>query len=215
MSAHDDSLSTRRSLLSRLRNLDDQESWRTFFDRYWQLLYNVARLSGLGEPEAEDVVQETVIAVAKAMPDFRYDPARGSFKQWLLRIAGRRIMDHLRRTYRQPPRADVELEALDESDTPADLVSDPVSEQVEAAWEAEWERRILAEAVSRVRHTVNPKHFQIFDYCVLKEWPASKVAALLGLNAAQVYLAKHRVSQDVKRAAGAIRDEWSKGAGAH
>ena len=39
----DDSLLTRRTLLSRLRNLDDQESWRTFFDLYWRLLYNVAR----------------------------------------------------------------------------------------------------------------------------------------------------------------------------
>ena len=83
--APDDSLKTRSSLLCRLRNLDDQESWRAFFDRYWELLYNVAKKSGLGEPEAQDVVQETVIAVAKAMPDFRYDPVRGSFKQWLQR----------------------------------------------------------------------------------------------------------------------------------
>src|SRR5258706_7598841 len=162
----DDSLSTRQTLLSKLRNLDDQESWRTFFDRYWELLYNVARRCGLGEPEAQDVVQETVIAVAKAMPDFRYDPARGSFKQWLLRIVGRRIVDHLRRTYRQPPRADVELDALDEADTPEALISDPAAQQVQAAWEEEWERRILAEAVTRVRGAANPKHFQIFDYCV-------------------------------------------------
>src|SRR6266699_3258662 len=128
----DDSLKTRSTLLSRLRNLDDQESWRVFFDRYWELLYNVAKQSGLGEPEAQDVVQETVISVAKAMPDFRYDPARGSFKQWLLRITGRRIMDHLRRTYRQPLRAEVELEALDEAETPAALISDPAAEQVAA-----------------------------------------------------------------------------------
>src|ERR1043166_9740519 len=148
----DDSLATRQTLLRRMRDLEDQESWRTFFDRYWELLYNVARRSGLGEPEAQDVVQETVIAVAKAMPDFRYDPARVSFKHWLLRITGRRIMDHLRRTYRQPPRADVELEALDEVDTPRGLFSDPAAAQVEAAWEEEWERRILAEAVARVRH---------------------------------------------------------------
>src|SRR6266851_5795665 len=54
----DGSLTTRQTQLSRLRNLEDQESWRTFFDRYWELLYNVARRSGLGEPEAQDVVQE-------------------------------------------------------------------------------------------------------------------------------------------------------------
>jgi len=69
-----DSLQTRRTLVSRLRNLDDQESWRVFFDRYWQLLYNVARQPGLSEEEARDIVQETVIGVARAMPEFRYNP---------------------------------------------------------------------------------------------------------------------------------------------
>src|SRR5438093_4920879 len=138
LSSHD-SLKTRRTLVSRLRNLDDQECWRVFFDRYWELLYNVARQAGLSEPEAQDIVQETIIAVAKAIPDFRYDPARGSFKQWLLRIAGRRIIDQLRRKYRQPPRAEVELDALDEAETLAALISDPAAQQVQAAWEVEWE----------------------------------------------------------------------------
>src|SRR5678816_2584737 len=95
-----DSLPTRQSLLSRLRDLDDQESWRVFFDRYWRLFYNVARRSGLDDASAQDIVQETVIAVAGKMPGFSYDPQRGAFKQWLLRITRRRIVDHLRKVYR-------------------------------------------------------------------------------------------------------------------
>ena len=69
----DDSLLTRRTLLSRLRNLDDQERWRTFFNLYWRLLYNVARKSGLDDPGAQEIVRDTVIAVARRMPEFRYD----------------------------------------------------------------------------------------------------------------------------------------------
>jgi RNA polymerase sigma factor (sigma-70 family) len=207
----DDSLRTRRTLLSRLRNLDDQESWRTFFDRYWELLYNVARQSGLADPEAQDVVQETVIAVVKAMPEFRYDPARGSFKQWLLRIVRRRIVDQLRRAYRQPPKAELSPEALDEAEAHASAISDPAAEQINAAWELEWERCVLAEAMVRVKRTANAKHFQIFDYCVLKEWPVTKVAATLGVSAAQVYLAKHRISQLIKQTARTVRAEWSAG----
>src|SRR5262245_57647812 len=81
-----DNLRTRSSLLGRMRNVDDDASWRAFFETYWRLIYNVARKSGLSDDAAQDVVQETVIAVARKMPDFRYDPAKGSFKQWLLRI---------------------------------------------------------------------------------------------------------------------------------
>jgi DNA-directed RNA polymerase specialized sigma24 family protein len=75
----EDSLPTRHSLLSRIRNLGDSRSWQTFFDTYWRLIYNVARKSGLSDDHAQDVLQETVIAVARKIPDFRYDPAKGSF----------------------------------------------------------------------------------------------------------------------------------------
>ena len=197
----DVSLRTRQSLLSRLRDLEDGESWQTFFDLYWRLLYKVVRRAGLDDADAQDVVQDAVMAIAREMPQFRYDPARGSFKHWLFRIVRRRVADHFRRLYRQPAQADVTLETLDLSST-ADL-SD--------AWDEEWERSILAAAIAHVRAHANPKHFQVFDYCVLKEWPVARVAATLGMNAAQVYLARHRVSQAVKRAARRIEAERLQG----
>lgn len=209
--ATDDSLQTRQSLLSRLRDLDDHESWRTFFDLYWKLLYNVARRAGLDDAVAQDVVQETVIGVAREMPEFRYDPSRGSFKQWLLRITRRRIIDHLRRIYRQPLRVEVAPDSLDEDETQAATIADTCDGHIDSAWDEEWERSIFEEAVARVRQAANPKHFQVFDYCVLKEWPVSKAAATLGLNAAQVYVAKHRVAQAVKRAARQIKQQRSNG----
>ena len=211
MSTAEDSLLTQKSLLSRLRNLDDQASWRTFFDRYWRLLYNVARKSGLDDSGAQDLVQDTVIAVARKMPEFRYDPARGTFRQWLLRITRRRIIDHLRRVYRQPPQTELSPESLDENEEHADAVTDESASAIEATWNEEWEKSTFEAALTSVRATVNPRHFQVFDYCVLKEWPASKVAATLGLNAAQVYLAKHRVAQAMKRAVRRINDERSQG----
>ena len=206
-------LKTRRSLLSRLRDLDDHESWRAFFDRYWRMLYKVARRAGLSEADAEDVVQETVVAVARQMPRFRYDPARGSFKGWLFRIVGRRVSDHLRRLYRQPRRDEPALEAEDgESGAGTGLaVADEPAGGIDAAWEQEWEQAVFEAAVARVRERTNPKHFQVFDCSVRLGWPAAKVAATLGLSTAQVYLARHRVSHAVKQAARTINDERSLG----
>jgi RNA polymerase sigma-70 factor (ECF subfamily) len=154
-------------------------------------------------------VQETVIAVARKMPGFRYDPERGSFKQWLLRITHRRIADHLRRLYREPVRADIDPALLEENESCGETLSDPASAQIERAWDEEWEKIMLDAAVARVRGEVNPRHFQVFDYCVLQGWSASKVAATLDLNAAQVYLAKHRVAQAVKRAVRQLRQDGS------
>ncbi len=201
----DTDLQTRRSLLSRLRNLDDRESWREFFDLYWRMLYRVARRTGLSESDAQDVVQETVVAVARKMPEFRYDRAKGTFKSWLFLIVRRRVADHLRKVYRQPLRAELAFDPVAEDDGAAVAVEE--SGELGTAWDQEWEQSVLEAAISSVRARVNPKHFQVFDYCVRQGWPAPKVAATLSLNVAQVYLIRHRISKAVKQAARTINGQ--------
>ena len=44
-----DLIPTRRSLLSRLCDLGDQESWSDFFQSYWRLIYEVALKAGLSD----------------------------------------------------------------------------------------------------------------------------------------------------------------------
>ncbi|MCW5551622.1 MAG: hypothetical protein KIS67_05575 [Verrucomicrobiae bacterium] len=47
--ARSELLPTRRSLLDRLRNWEDQASWRDFFNTYWKFIYGVAIKSGLSD----------------------------------------------------------------------------------------------------------------------------------------------------------------------
>src|SRR5882757_1144394 len=91
---------TRGSLLIRIRDADDGESWQQFFDTYWKLIYGVAIKAGLRDVEAQDVVQETVMTVAKNIKEFEIGPERGSFKAWLLTNTRWRIVDQYRK--RQP-----------------------------------------------------------------------------------------------------------------
>src|SRR5579863_1553334 len=100
MNAISELIPTRQSLLSRLKDWNDQESWRDFFETYWKLIYNAAIKAGLSDTEAQDVVQETVISVLKNMPNFDYDPQKGSFKGWLLRLANWRVVDQFRKRQR-------------------------------------------------------------------------------------------------------------------
>jgi RNA polymerase sigma-70 factor (ECF subfamily) len=188
---------TRRSLLTRLKKWDDQASWQVFFDTYWKLIYGVALRAGLSESDAQDVVQDTVVSVARQMPQFKYDPALGSFKTWLLLIVRRRITDHLRKQYRrvktlEPRRVDTSRTGLLERipDSKVDL---------EAVWEDEWKQRLFEAALHRVKSQIEPKHFQIFDCYVLKEWPVKDVATTFGVSSAQVYLIKHRVGNLLAR----------------
>src|SRR2546426_3139581 len=97
MNDDDEIIPTRQSLLSRLKDWSDQESWKVFFDTYWKLIYASAIRAGLTEAEAQDVVQETVIGVCRNIPKLEYNPAKGSFKKWLMRQTQWRVMDQLRK----------------------------------------------------------------------------------------------------------------------
>ena len=54
---------------------------------------------------------------------------------------------------------------------------------------------------------VSPRQFQIFSCYVLKGWSPERVKKELGVNAAQVYLAKHRVGRILKREAAKLAEE--------
>jgi hypothetical protein len=73
------------------------QDWKDFFDTYWKLIYETALKAGLTDDEAQDVVQEVIIEVARQTPKLNYDPAKGSFKAWLLHLTRWRIADKLRK----------------------------------------------------------------------------------------------------------------------
>ena len=191
-------LPTRHSLLTRLKRWDDQEAWREFFDTYWKLIFSVALKAGFPKAEAEDIVQETVLVVAKKMRRFHYDPALGSFKGWLLLNVRSRIADHLRRC-----RCRIQMVPPSREDTAdtrlIERVPDASALDLEALWEQEWRQHLFEAALERVKQKVAVKQFQIFDFCVLQQAPPAKVTALLGIGLGQVYLAKHRVARLIQK----------------
>jgi RNA polymerase sigma factor (sigma-70 family) len=184
---------TRVTLLNRLKDWSDQASWQEFFDRYWKLIYGVARKAGLTEAEAQDVVQETLFSVAKHIPTFKYDPALGSFKGWLLNLTRWRIIDQIRK---RTPAAGHRVESGDTSHTATiDKVADPNSPDLDAIWEIDWQKNLLDAAMTRVKRRLDPQKLQVFDFYVNKEWPPEKVAGTFNISINQVYLAKNRVTE--------------------
>src|SRR5438128_789076 len=99
-SEHHSSIQTRSSLLNRLRTGDDAASWQEFYRIYGKLVRDFAIQAGLTDTEADEVVQETAIAMARHLPDFRYDPKVCRFKTWLLNQSSWRIKDQLKKRQR-------------------------------------------------------------------------------------------------------------------
>jgi RNA polymerase sigma-70 factor (ECF subfamily) len=198
------SLETRPSLLGRLQTADDADSWKEFYRLYGGLIRKFSLRAGLTMDEAEDVVQETAIGVARGLPHFVYDPETCRFKTWLLNLTRWRIQNQFRRRMRvgqghQPDPA--ASPRGDESTGTAIMhrVPDPHVPDFGAEWDLAYEKNLLAQAMQTVRERLDSRQFQAFDLYVNKSWPALDVAKTLGLSVAHVYLNRHRVTVQLRK----------------
>jgi len=180
-----------------LKNWNDHDGWQEFFDTYWRLLYAVARKSGLNDAEAQDVVQTVVIEVAEKVgtKGFTYSPG-GSFKAWLLTLTQWRVTDQFRRrkrTEERHPNHEGKTKLMEE------VADEAVEKSISACWDAEWKNNLLQQALDQIQPRVAARTFQIFHLHVQKDWPVEKITRTLGVSRAQVYMAKLRVSNLVKK----------------
>ena len=177
---------TRSTLLVRLKDLEDQEAWYDFFETYWKLIFNFALKAGLDESDAEDVVQETVRAVARRMPEFEYNRKRGSFRSWLLTLTHRRVSDHFRHAERET----IGVEPGELAGHPSTIPSD-----LEQLWDDEWHQWLVDMALQQVKQKVSARQYQIFYACAIREWDVAAVMETFDANRDQVYQARSRVGK--------------------
>jgi RNA polymerase sigma factor (sigma-70 family) len=204
MATDADTIPTQPSLLIRLKDLDDQGSWQQFFETYWRLIFNLARKAGFNESEAEDIVQETFVRVARHIPEFQYDPNLGSFKSWLLQITRTRIYDALRRKHAKIDTTFVPREVRLETGLSESRQNDHA---LEAIWDIEWKDHLLKVALDKLKAASDVRQFQIFHLHVIKGVKARLVARRLGARLHEVYVAKYKLSRRLKKELKKAEDE--------
>ena len=196
-------LETRSSLIQRLKATINGESWEEFFHTYWELIYNVARRAGLSEADAQDIVQETILKVHNSLDRFEYNRKRGTFKGWLRTVTRSRLNDFFKKQQRRPALNQPLEEAADELQN----LEDPEGPEIEKIWDEEWNRNLIQAALSRTKKLSSPKQFQIFKCHYIDEWTVRETCRTLGVNAAQVYMAKQRIGKIFREAVETLKEQ--------
>jgi len=121
---------------------------RAVYDRHSPLVYAICR-KALGEPAGGEVTQEVFVNAWQSRSQF--DPARGALGAWLVGIAKRRIVDHVRREQRHSSRRADDGDAQRLESLAAD---DQVEERVEQLSERARVAQALATLPERPREVI-------------------------------------------------------------
>lgn len=170
---------THLSLLERLAAGADHAAWAEFQHRYRDLIRGYARSKGVPIGDLDDIEQEVFLSLTKAMPGFRYDPAKGLFRSWLRTL----VLTAVARRFRQKEEGK-RLSAIEEPAQPEDSDGD---------WEMQWRRYHFRRALKAVEAEFSDSDRAAFEAYVVQGSDAKAVAAELRTSVDAVYQAKSRI----------------------
>lgn len=192
---------THTALLVGLQAAQNDEVWSDFYARYQPLVVAVGRRLGLTEQDALDAAQETLLAFAEGYRKGGYDRSKGRLRNWLFGIAMRKIRDTQRRNGRG-------LTVVEPPDKTWVLNGVPDDHSLSEVWESEWQKRMLEACLENICRHMEMSTIQAFELFVLRQWPADKVAAHLGISRNAVFKAKRRVLSRMRETYKHLQTNW-------
>ncbi|MEJ7595712.1 MAG: sigma-70 family RNA polymerase sigma factor [Planctomycetaceae bacterium] len=189
---------TSTSLLDCIR-CQNGEAWERFVVFYCPLIYDVCRRHGVQPADAEDVAQEVLHSVSRAIIDFRKERPGDSFRGWLYRIVQNKVRDHFRRTARRPHSVGGSDFQLSLDQLPAELSDDSIlhDSAVDPA---------LTRALEMIRAEFKEQTWSAFWRLTVDGQSAAEVAADLGMKTNAVRQAKFRIMQRLRTEFGDLID---------
>jgi RNA polymerase sigma-70 factor (ECF subfamily) len=182
---------TRASLLLRVRDPADQAAWGEFVEIYRPVILRLARQKGMQEADAEDVAQQVMAAVARAIERRGHDPKRAKFRTWLRRVANNAILNALTRGKPDRGSGDSALLAmLNQHASPAG----PDSELLRL----EHQREVFRWAARHVRAEFHDETWHAFWQTAIEGRAVEEVAEELGKNRGAIYAARSRVIRRIQ-----------------
>lgn len=166
------------TLLKDLSNGSPSVRWTDFYHRYEEPMRAFLR-TRFPSVEADDILQETLLALMKALPNYVYTPdAHGHFRNYLIGIVKHKAEDAL---HRQSREAKLRNELREQPNRP---------EPEDASWKDDVLQVALDQLMADT--TISPRTHEVFRQVALQHEPAETVAERFGLTANNVYQIKKR-----------------------
>jgi len=182
---------TRASLLIRVRDPADQSAWNEFVEIYRPVILRLARQKRMQEADAEDVAQQVLMSIAKAIEEREHDLARSKFRTWLHRVAHNAILNALLRGKPDRGSGDSAIQSFlkdcpDKSGPDSDLLR------------LERRREIFRWAARKVRGEFHRVTWEAFWMTAIEQQTVKTASKQLKKNPGAIYAARSRVMRRIQ-----------------
>lgn len=184
---HFNNEATRSSVIRAVADTGNEAAWQRLFDLYAGFIFSIARSKGLKAEDADDVVQSVFADLARKLPDFEYDRAKGRFRSYLIQLVRWRIADKLNAIKSDAELKKKTLEAAKD-----------MSAADRSFAEREWQQAALEEALRRIKPDVRPEHYAAFVASTVEGQDTETVLRLYNLSRDNLYQIRKRLTERLR-----------------
>jgi len=178
---NDDKYVTRKTLLMRAKNRNDQDAWEEFVEVYRRFIYHVLNRMNVNENDFDDMVQEVLIRLWEKLGS--YDPEKARFRSWLSFVIRNIVINSFRKK-------NLHVEKLEQfSDS---LSTKSSKSEVEKMIEREWKMHVSNMALATIKELFSGKAVQVFEMS-LQGLDNAQISVQLGIGQNSVKVLKSRV----------------------
>jgi RNA polymerase sigma factor (sigma-70 family) len=191
---------TRKTLLQRVRNQHDQQSWTELVDVYRKYVYSVIRSLNISEHDADDILQHVFLKLWEKLPDMDTEEII-RFRSLLGRITKHCTIDYVRK--RSTAAEKLKQAAQDET---LDYLNSIQLPEIDKIAEDRWEVFLANLALDNVEAQFSGQAVAVFRMS-LNGQEVKEIARELGLEENSVYRLRTRVKNQLVLEIQHLREE--------
>ena len=191
---------TNPSLILRMRDVGDGASWQDFLAIYQPVVFRMARLRGLQDADAQDVMQTVFVSIARSIAGWTGGADQPPFRAWLTTIARNAITKALARRPRDAAAGSTSIVDLLENHPQRDVTADEIA--------AETRHEMVRWACEQIRLEFSEEIWRIFWKTSVDGVPIAEIARQMERSPGSIYVARFRVITRLKEKVQEVAQLW-------
>ena len=182
---------TSKTLLLRLQQQNDDKAWDRFSLEYRPFIYSLIKVYGVSHEDSEELVQDVLVKVWKAMGDFLYVRERCKFRTWLSRVVKNATINFLNLKKNR-------MKKLEVDDCEDALKNFSSKNEIDAKAETEWKLFIANKAWENIHDSFSEKVLEAYSYMAAGN-SAAETAAKFEIEENTAFRYRTRVKDAMSR----------------